>query len=127
MRKLKLIIASLTIVGLILSLGLHHSSSAQPSITSTVNSIRYDMVERSQHTIHTITIPRNSNYAITPSISGDLQLLPEFIPENKAIAAINGGYFDPVNGKTTSFIAQEHQYFSPSQRGLSLLLEKRLK
>lgn len=107
MRKIKLMFASLAIFGLILSVGLHHSSSAQPRITNPTNSIRYDTVERSQHTIHTITIPHNSNYAITPAISGELQLLPEFVQEHKAIAAINGGYFDPVNGKTTSFLVQD--------------------
>ena len=106
MKQIKWIFAGLAILGLILSLGLRHSSLAQLRIPKTVDSIRYEEVERSQHTIHTITIPHNSNYAIAPAISGELKLLPEFISEDRAIAAINGGYFDPVNGKTTSFITQ---------------------
>lgn len=107
MKKIKWISISLVILGLILSLSLRHISSAQPSIDNETSSIRYDVVERSQHTIHTITIPYNSDYAITPAISGELQLLPKFIQDTGAIASINGGYFDPVNGKTTSFIAQD--------------------
>ena len=67
--------------------------------------IDYDVVERSHSTIHTITIPHDSKYSVIPAVSGQLKLVEEFAaPGEDVVAAINGGYFDPVNHKTTSFI-----------------------
>ena len=67
--------------------------------------VHYDVVERSHSTIHTITIPHDSNYSVVPAVSGKLKLVEDFASlEENAVAAINGGYFDPVNYKTTSFI-----------------------
>ena len=69
------------------------------------HSINYDVVKRSHSTIHTITIPHNSNYSVAPAVSGQLELVEDFVAQGEnVVAAINGGYFDPVNNKTTSFI-----------------------
>ena len=106
MNKRQWIWISLSILGLVLSFNLHNHSIAQPIVE---DEISYDILERSQHQIHTITIPHNSNYLISPAISGELKLLPEFATEVQAIAAINGGYFDPVNQKTTSFVSLNSQ------------------
>ena len=95
---------SLTILGLFLAFSLHNLSIAR---SATNNQIHYDTVERSQHVIHTLIIPHDSNYSVTPAVSGELKLLPEFIESEQAVAGINGGYFDPVNQKTTSFIVRE--------------------
>ena len=70
--------------------------------------VRYDTVERSHYTIHTVTIPHDSNYLVVPEILGELQPISEFARGN-VVAAINGGYFDPVNQKTTSFIVRDFQ------------------
>ncbi len=70
--------------------------------------IHYQTIERSQYTIHTVTIPHNSNYLVSPDLSGELQDISKFASDkqDKVVAGINGGYFDPVNQKTTSFIVQ---------------------
>ena len=70
--------------------------------------VRYDVLERSHYTIHTVTIPHDSNYVVVPEILGELQPISKFAQQN-VVAAINGGYFDPVNQKTTSFIVQDSQ------------------
>ncbi|MEL6438053.1 MAG: phosphodiester glycosidase family protein [Cyanobacteria bacterium J06621_8] len=67
--------------------------------------VSYQTFERSHSTVHVVTIPHNGNYVVTPQIAGSLQPLTELVDES-AVAAINGGYFDPVNQKTTSFIVQ---------------------
>ena len=112
MKRIKWICLSLAVLGLVFSFNLH--LSAQPT---TEAQVRYQVVERSQHQLHIITILHNSNYVVTPALSGELKLLSEFVqPDLKsdlksknAIAAINGGYFDPVNQKTTSFITINSQ------------------
>ena len=90
---------------------------ADVSELSSVNSatsndrVRYEVTERSQHTIHTITISHDSNYSVIPKLSGELQSLSDFVTPDSdlVVAAINGGYFDPINQKTTSFISQQSQ------------------
>lgn len=71
--------------------------------------ISYQVYQQPNSTVHVITIPADSNYLITPQIStvGNLQTLDSFVTEHKAIASINGGYFDPNNTKTTSYIIQQ--------------------
>ncbi len=106
MKRTGWIFLGLTVVGLILSFNVNNLSLAKP-VTSG-NQIHYNIIERSQHTIHTVTIPHNSNYIVAPKISGELKSIQEFVEDkDNVVAAINGGYFDPVNQKTTSFITQE--------------------
>ncbi|MEN9565825.1 MAG: hypothetical protein RLZZ69_1021 [Cyanobacteriota bacterium] len=96
----------LALVGLGLGLLLALKSPAAQSIAD--NQLNYQTIERSQYTIHTVTIPQDSRYLVTPVVSGDLQPISEFA-QDRLVAAINGGYFDPVNQKTTSFIVERSQ------------------
>lgn len=104
MKQSKGIILALVFLGIGLSVAVK-SLQAQSIADS---SIRYQTIERSQYTIHTISIPHNSNYLVLPAISGDLQPISDFAQDN-VVAAINGGYFDPINQKTTSFMVEESQ------------------
>ena len=102
MKQPKRILFALICLGLALSVTV--SLHAQ----STKDRVRYQKIERSQYTIHTVLIPQDSNYKVSPAMSGDLQSIEAFAGDN-VIAAINGGYFDPVNQKTTSFMVQNSQ------------------
>jgi exopolysaccharide biosynthesis protein len=99
-RQITLTLVSLGIALLLIV----QSLQAQPAN----NQIHYQTIERSQYTIHTVTIPHDSNYLVSPVISGDLQPISDFA-QDQVVAAINGGYFDPVNQKTTSFIVKRSQ------------------
>ena len=101
MKQPRLIILALACLGMVLSFLIE----SRP-VQSTNNQINYQTIERSQYTIHAVTILHNSDYVVSPEVSGDLQLISEFAQDN-VIAAVNGGYFDPVNQKTTSFIVKE--------------------
>ena len=81
--------------------------------STTDTSLHYQTIERAsdslgQYTIHAVTIPHDGNFVVSPVISGDLQEIASFAKDNVA-AAINGGYFDPVNQKTTSFMVENSQ------------------
>ena len=69
--------------------------------------VRYDVLKRSHYTIHAVTILHDSNYIVLPEIIGELKPISEFAKQDNVVAAINGGYFDPVNQKTTSFIVRD--------------------
>lgn len=52
--------------------------------------------------IHLVTIP--ANYPIEVAISEELRTVEDFAADTAALAVINGGFFDPANGQTTSFV-----------------------
>ena len=52
--------------------------------------------------VHRVTIP--ANYPMEVAISDDLKTVETFAAETGATAVINGGFFDPNNAQTTSFV-----------------------
>jgi hypothetical protein len=104
MKQPKGIILALVCLGFSLLLVL--KSQAAQLIAE--NQLNYQTIKRSQYTIHTVTIPHDSSYLVTPVIAGNLQPISDFA-QDRLLAAINGGYFDPVNQKTTSFIVERSQ------------------
>lgn len=101
----KVLLLVLIILGVSLSLGIDSLFQKAKSLN---NSIRYEVIDRSHYQIHTVFIPHQSNYAVVPVVSGGLQPMADFVSqsEDNVMAAINGGYFDPINHKTTSFIVK---------------------
>ena len=52
--------------------------------------------------VHVVTIP--PNYPIEVAVSDPLKTVEEFAADTGAMAVLNGGFFDPANGQTTSFV-----------------------
>ena len=52
--------------------------------------------------VHVVTIP--PGYPVNVAVDSDLKTVQEFAMETNALAVLNGGFFDPNNGQTTSFI-----------------------
>jgi hypothetical protein len=107
MKRPKEIILALVCLGIGLSIAFTFS----PAQSVADHPLHSQTIERSQYTIHTVTIPHDSNYLVSPIISGDLQPISDFVADKQdhILAGINGGYFDPVNQKTTSFIVERSQ------------------
>ncbi len=90
-------------LGIILFLSIKNLSQAESN-----SDIRYDVYQRSQYTIYTVTIPKD-RYSVIPVAEAELTHITDFVTKYNAIAAINGGYFDPKNQKTTSYIIQQEK------------------
>ena len=71
-----------------------------------ITDIHYQRYRRSTSIVHVVTVPHSSKYDVFPKVVAQLTAIEKFAVQNGAIAAINGGYFDPVNQKTTSYITQ---------------------
>jgi hypothetical protein len=69
--------------------------------------IRYEIDRQPNRIIHTIFIPQDSNYTVSPAVTSGLATIENLVNKQNGIAAINGGYFDPKNQKTTSYIIQD--------------------
>lgn len=76
------------------------SQAANPSQLS------YQIYTQPGTKIHTLLIPGNSIFAINTAISPKLDTLSNFAAKYQGISVLNGGYFDPKNHQTTSYIVQ---------------------
>jgi len=69
--------------------------------------IQYESYTIEQSVVHTLLIPASSHFSVTPAVSQEVSTLESFAQKHQAVAAINGGFFDPVNQKSTSIVVVE--------------------
>jgi exopolysaccharide biosynthesis protein len=85
------------------------SSSAQSKAPTAIvasppaaQTVEYKTYTLARSVVHTLSIPPQSQVLVTPAVSGTVEPIEELAQRYGAIAAINGGYFDPENQKTIS-------------------------
>lgn len=64
----------------------------------------YEVKSLARSQLHVVTVPSTSEARVRIKVVPDLALLADIAAEAGAIAAINGGFFDPNNGLTTSHV-----------------------
>ncbi|MEW6493725.1 MAG: phosphodiester glycosidase family protein [Cyanobacteriota bacterium] len=69
--------------------------------------IQYNSYQLEQSVVHTLLVPASSRFSVTPALSEDLSTLESFAQKHQALAVLNGGFFDPRNHKTTSYVVQQ--------------------
>jgi exopolysaccharide biosynthesis protein len=57
--------------------------------------------------VHTLLIPNQSKFKIDVAVSETLKTVEDFAQETEVIAVLNGGFFDPVNSQTTSYVIKQ--------------------
>jgi Phosphodiester glycosidase len=67
----------------------------------------YQIFERPDSTIYTLTIPNHRRYVIKPFVAQTALTVEQVAEQTKATAVINAGFFDPVNQKSTSTILMD--------------------
>ncbi len=85
----------------------HSPPSESPPVGPSIETIRYQTHALSQSTVHTLSIPAGGRFVVTPALAKDLDTLEGFAQKHRAIAALNGGFFDPVNYESTSYVVLE--------------------
>lgn len=75
--------------------------AASPPFSQTIGYKTYTLA---RSVVHTVSIPPQSQVLVTPAVSGTVEPLGELAQRYGAIAAINGGYFDPENQQTISAV-----------------------
>ncbi|NEO99628.1 MAG: phosphodiester glycosidase family protein [Symploca sp. SIO2E9] len=83
--------------------------SSSEAVTPPEQDIQYKSHHLEQSVIHTLLIPAGSKFSVRSAISSELTTLANFAQQHQAIAVINGGFFDPKNQKTTSYIFRQGQ------------------
>ncbi|MDM9379861.1 phosphodiester glycosidase family protein [Chlorogloeopsis sp. ULAP01] len=95
--------------------------------SSQLKNIRYEQRILPQSIVHILLIPPNSKYLIVPALSTKLIHLEEFTTQYKALAILNGGFFDPVNQKTTSTVVLQKQLVANPRNNERLINNPNLK
>ena len=88
---------------------------------SSSKAISYQTYPQPNSIIHVITIPHGSNYEIVPTATSELTTLKKFVLQSNAIAGINGGFFDPKNQETTSYILQQGKVLADPRNNIRLI------
>lgn len=88
---------------------------------SSSREISYQTYPQANSVVHIITIPHQSNYKITPMATRELATLKKFMMQSDAIAGINGGFFDPKNKQTTSYILQQGTVLADPRNNIGLI------
>jgi hypothetical protein len=83
------------------------STSAPKNLSLPPIDIRYKAYNLPSSVVHTLLIPAQSRFLVTVALSPELDTLENFAQTSKAIAALNGGFFDPINYETTSYVVKQ--------------------
>lgn len=87
----------------------------------------YRVYELPHSRVHTLRIPVQGNFEVTVAVSPNLRTVAEFAVKNQAIAALNGGFFDAQNEKTTAYLTQNSQIVGNPQENERLTQNPKLK
>ena len=99
------------------------SSGVSPSAQK---DLQYQTHRIQQSVVHTLLIPASSRFVLTPAISPGLSSLESFAQKHGAIAAINGGFFDPENQQSTSYVMQQGVWVADPRQNKRLMNNPRL-
>ena len=85
------------------SIALMASPTASVGASASI-AITHEVHRLPRSLIHVLHIPAEARLRVTPALASEVDTLASFVATTGAIAAVNGGFFDPVNQKTTSYV-----------------------
>ncbi len=69
--------------------------------------IRYRVYKEKHSVVHTLWIPPEGQYQVVVASAPTVDTLENLARQYGAIAALNGGFLDPVNAKSISYVTQQ--------------------
>ncbi len=93
-------------------------SKMQPAPIPTPE-LRYQVHNLSQAVVHSLEIPQN--YQVKTAVANELQTLPRFAANQRLTALLNGGFFDPQNQLSTSFVTSQGQLVADPRQNPRLM------
>ncbi|HTL88058.1 MAG TPA: phosphodiester glycosidase family protein, partial [Leptolyngbya sp.] len=103
------------------------TAPAPVSSTAAIVLPKYQRYSLPNSEIHTVTIAPQSRFKVAIALSSALETLDQFAKSQKAIAVLNGGFFDPKNEKTTSYVIQNGQVIGDPKQNDRLVQNPDLK
>jgi hypothetical protein len=66
--------------------------------------LQYRVMTLPQSTVYVLVVPSQSEFVVVPAVAQSVETVEQFAQRSRAIAAINAGFFDPQNQKSTSYV-----------------------
>lgn len=80
-------------------------ATTSPAISPALNQPpEYEIYTLDQAIVHTVLISAQSRYQVLPAVTPGIATLKDFAEPYQAVAVINGGFFDPENQQSTSYV-----------------------
>jgi hypothetical protein len=83
--------------------------------------LQYEVQTFPKSVVYTLRIPAHSRFRVVPALAEKVDTLESFVHRYGAIAAINGGFFDPSNQKSTSYIILQGKQVADPKRNERLV------
>jgi hypothetical protein len=99
--------------------------SPSPAPASPAGGVTHTTQSVGKSIAHIVTI--QGEYIVKPVIADDLQTVTQFAQKHQAIAAINGGFFDPKNQQTTSYVVMNQKTIADPKQNPQLTENPQLK
>lgn len=90
-------------------------------ITTPEPTVSYQTQAINQAVVHILTIPHSRRFGVKTMVANELQTLPRFAAQGGAIAILNGGFFDPQNQLSTSFVTSQGQLVADPRQNPRLM------
>ncbi|HAG84788.1 MAG TPA: hypothetical protein DCL61_27450 [Cyanobacteria bacterium UBA12227] len=123
----------LSLIVIALGIGLlstpHHQPQTAPSspvLPPTEKDIQYQSHSLEHSLVHSLLIPAGNRFLVTPALSQRVSTLESFAQQQKVLAVINGGFFDPQNQKSTSIVIQQGVMVADPQDNARLINNPKL-
>ena len=130
MLKISRLISSMLILMALCINQISTSFAGSPALPSQILALnkeaQYHKLESEQGTAHIVYIPANASYSIEPQITGGLKGIEEFVEKYPQSIIINGGYFDPMNQKTASYVTIKEKVKADPTKNKRLTKNKNL-
>ncbi len=135
MKKIWLLAGILVSLGMISLIWRWHiaqqsvtSLAVVPShVSSSSGTIRYEQRTLSNSLVHIVWIPASSRFFVTPALSNQVKPIEDFSKISRSSIILNGGFFDPVNQKSTSYVVLQGNLVADPRKNERLINNPSLK
>lgn len=124
---ISLVLLGCTSLGVWLVQALSPARSPASAPVKIVDSPQYQRYSLPTSEVHTIKVPAQSRFKVSIAVAPALKSIQDFAQLNAAIAVINGGFFDPSNAKTTSYLIKNGKPIGDPQQNEHLTSNPDLK
>jgi exopolysaccharide biosynthesis protein len=91
------------------------------SMPASAPTMQYQSYTLANSTVYTLKIPMESHFLVLPAVSDTVETPAAIAQRQSAIAALNGGFFDPENQQSTAYVVLSGKIVADPRQNESLM------
>ena len=96
------------------------------SMPASAQTLQYKSYTLANSTVYTLKIPMESPFWVLPAVSATVETPAAIAQRQRAIAALNGGFFDPNNQQSTAYVVLDGKTAADPRQNESLMQNPKL-